>query len=254
MTDGEIDDRLPVRDPERDVVEGQGLHAGTIPRAVRPASQSPVTYQRLRLVERELADFLRAGVVERFAAVFLPPRDAAAFDDARFEAAAFLPPRDAAAFDGARFEAAAFLPPRDAAAFDGARFAELDFLRAVVVFFAPAAVRFFAPAAVVFFAPAVDVFLRAAVAVFFFAPAVEVFLRAAVAVFFFFAPEAVFFFAAADVFFFAALDFVRELAAPVFEREAARAALVELDPADTSASPVSAHGWLTTGTVNSSAR
>jgi hypothetical protein len=176
------------------------------------------------LVERLLADFLRADVVERFAAVFFPPRDAAALDGARFEAAAFLPPRDAAAFDGARFEAAAFLPPREAAAFDGARlippavFLALVFLRAVADFF---------------FAPA-DVFLRA--------PALDFFLAAL----------DVFFFAPADVF-LAAVDFLRALAAPVLEREAARAALVELDPADVSASPVSAHGWLTIGAAISSA-
>jgi hypothetical protein len=197
------------------------------------------------LVERMLADFLRVDVVERFAAVFLPPREAAAFDGARFAAAAFLPPREAAAFDGARFEAAAFLPPREAAAFAGARLIALAFFLAPALVFLRAAVVdfFFAPADVFFFAPD-DVLLRAL--------ALDVFLAAL----------DVFFFAPADVFLAAVETFLRELGvdlraeldAPVLEREAARAALVELDPADASASLVSAQGWLTIGAAIFSAR
>jgi hypothetical protein len=271
MTARQIDDRVPIGDPERDVIEGQGLHAATIPSAFRLTSWSPVTDQRFRLVERELDVFLRDdAVVLRFAAVFFPPRDAAALDGARLSALAFLPPalaafflaavffppRDAAAFDGARFAelvflraalvvffraelvvflraapaafffAAVFFPPREAAAFDGARFAELVFLRAALVVFLRADVVVFLFAAAVFLRPAVDVFLRAAVELFF---AAELFFRPAPA------------------------DFLRALVPPVFEREDALAALVELDPED-AASPVSARCWLTVRAAISSAR
>jgi hypothetical protein len=221
MTARQIDDRVPIGDPERDVIEGQGLHAATIPSAFRLTSWSPVTDQRFRLVERELDVFLRDDVVLRFAAVVLPPREAAALDGARLSALAFLPPALAALFF-----AAVFFPPRDAAAFEGARFAELVFLRAALVVFLRADVIVFFFAAAVFLRPAVDVFLRAAVELFF---AAELFFRPALA------------------------DLLRELVPPVFEREDALAALVELDPED-AASPVSARCWLTVRAAISAAR
>jgi len=236
MTTCALDDRLPVRDPERDMVEGQGLHGGTIPTGIRPARRAPNNDQRLRLVEREL--------VERFfAAVFLPPRDAADLDGARltppadfradvdfffaaevvfFFAAdvvflrALLADFERVALDE-RF-AAVFFPPRDAAFLDAA-FLDAAFFDAA--FFDPAvledAVFEDARFALDFFADALDFFFAA-----------DVFLLAAADVFFF--ADALFFFAAELFFFAPALeDFFRELA-PVFVREDALAARVVLDP------------------------
>jgi hypothetical protein len=63
--------------------------------------------------------------VERFAAVFLPPLEAAAFEGAARFAAVFLPPLEAAAFDGARRDAELFAFERDAELFTFEREDEL---------------------------------------------------------------------------------------------------------------------------------
>jgi hypothetical protein len=198
----------------------------------------------LRLVERAL--------VERFfAAVFLPPRDAADLDGARlsppvalradvdfffaadvvfffvadvffFAAEVFFFAADVvflrallADFERVALDerfAAVFFPPRDAAFFDAAFF--------------DGALLEDARFALDFFADALDFLFEAELDAFFFAA--DVFLLAAADVFFF--ADALFFFAAELFFFAPALDdFFRELA-PVFVREDALAALVVLDP------------------------
>jgi hypothetical protein len=240
MTTRALDDRLPVRDPERDMVEGEGLHGGTIPTGIRPARRAPNNDQRLRLVEREL--------VERFfAAVFLPPRDAADLDGARLSPPAdfradvdfffaaevvFFLVADVFFFAAdvvflrallADFErvalderfAAVLFPPRDAACLDAAFFDAAFFDPAVLEDAVFEDARF-----------ALDFFFEAELDDFFFAA--DVFLLAAADVVFF--ADALFIFAAELFFLAPALDdFFRELA-PVFVREDALAARVVLDP------------------------
>src|SRR4051794_29831024 len=143
----EIDDRLPVRDPERDVIEGQRLHGGTIPTGIRATSRTPDTDQGFRLLDRVL--------VERFfAPVFLPPREADDLDGARL-----IPPAAFRAAVDVFFAAEVVFFFAD----DPVFFADDPvFFAADPVFFAADVVFFFAPDAVFFAADVV--FLRALLA------------------------------------------------------------------------------------------